>query len=89
MCDRTVDSLACLREQAAQQLAADLRRFVNNHLFELIASNADQPSEVDVRLGAITQDQQRYLAHADLARAIADLPATPPPRCHIRSSIRS
>lgn len=69
-----VDSLACLGEQAAQQLAADLYRFVNNHLFDLVASHANQLGEVDLRLRAITQDQQRYLAHADLARAIADVP---------------
>ena len=69
-----VDSLACLGEQAAQQLAADLYRFVNNHLSEQIASHADQLGEVDIRLRAITDDQRQYLAHADLARAIADVP---------------
>lgn len=69
-----VDSLACLGEQAAKQLAADLHRFVNTHLSDLVASHADQLGEVDIRLRAITQDRQRYLAHADLARAIADVP---------------
>ncbi|MEJ6785608.1 UvrD-helicase domain-containing protein [Aminobacter sp. Piv2-1] len=68
-----VDSLACLGKQAAQQLAADLHRFVNNHLSNLVASHADQLGEVDIRLRAITQNQQRYLAYADLARAIADV----------------
>ena len=68
------DRLACLGEQAAQQLAADLYRFVNNHLFELIASHADQLGGVDIRLRAITEDQRQYLAHADIARAIAGVP---------------
>ena len=71
-----VDSLACLGEPAAQQLAADLYRFVNRHLFELVASHADQLGEVDIRLRAITEDQRQYLAHADLARAIADVPGS-------------
>ncbi len=71
-----VDSLACLGEQAAQELAADLYRFVNRHLFELVASHADQLGEVDIRLRAITEDQRQYLAHADLARAIADVPGS-------------
>tara|TARA_A100001391_G_scaffold65878_5_gene41521 strand:+ start:15398 stop:18133 length:2736 start_codon:yes stop_codon:yes gene_type:complete len=68
-----VDSLACLGEQAAQQLAADLHHFVNNHLAELIAAHADQLGEVDIRLRAITEHRRQYLAHADLARTIADV----------------
>ena len=69
-----VDNLACLGEQAAVQLAADLHGFVNSHLFHLIASESDRLSEVDLRLRAITENQRHYLAHADLARAIAAVP---------------
>ncbi|MER9474610.1 UvrD-helicase domain-containing protein [Mesorhizobium sp. M0520] len=69
-----VESLACLGEQAAVQLAADLFAFINSHLFDLVASEADRLSEVDIRLRAITEHQQQYLAHADLARAIAAVP---------------
>ena len=45
-----VDSLACLGERAAQQLAADLHRFLNNYLSEVVASHADQLIDVDIRL---------------------------------------
>ncbi len=68
------DSLACLGEDTAMQLAADLHGFVNNHLFALIASETQRFSEVDARLRAITEHKRQYLAHADLARAIADVP---------------
>ena len=69
-----VDSLAYLGEGAAVQLAADLYGFVNSHLFDLIASERDRLSEVDLGLRAITEHQRHYLAHADLARAIAAVP---------------
>ncbi|WP_245475392.1 UvrD-helicase domain-containing protein [Mesorhizobium sp. M1A.T.Ca.IN.004.03.1.1] len=71
---RRVDSLACLGEQAAVQLAADLYAFINSHLFDLVGSEADRLNEVDVRLRAITEHQRQYLAHADLARVIAAVP---------------
>jgi DNA helicase IV len=69
-----VDNLACLGEQAAVQLAADLYGFINSHLFDLVASDADQLNEVDIRLRTITERRRQYLAHADLARAIAAVP---------------
>lgn len=69
-----VDSLACLGEQAAVQLAADLYGFVNAHLFDLVASESVRLSEVDARLRTITEHQRQYLAHADLARVIAAVP---------------
>ena len=69
-----VDSLACLGEQAAMQLAADIYGFVNSHLFDLIASESDRLAEVDARLRSITEQQRQYLAHADLAKAIAAVP---------------
>ncbi|MGO4560098.1 UvrD-helicase domain-containing protein [Mesorhizobium sp. 2RAF21] len=56
------------------QLAADLYGFVNTHLFDLVASESDRLSEVAARLQAITEQQRQYLAHADLARAIAAVP---------------
>lgn len=69
-----VDSLACLGEQAAVQLAADLYGFVNAHLFDLVACESGRLSEVDARLRTITENQRQYLAHADLARVIAAVP---------------
>jgi DNA helicase-4 len=53
------------------QLAADLYGFVNAHLFDLVASESVRLSEVDARLRTIAEHQRQYLAHADLARAIA------------------
>ncbi|WP_287305858.1 UvrD-helicase domain-containing protein [Mesorhizobium sp.] len=69
-----VESLACLGEQAAVQLAADLYGFVNSHLFNLVASGRARLTEVDARLRIITEHQRQYLAHGDLARAIAAVP---------------
>lgn len=69
-----VYNLACLGEPDATQLAADLYSFVNTHLFGLIVSEADRLNEVDIQLQAITQRQGQYLAHADLAQAIAGVP---------------
>lgn len=71
--DRT-DRLSCLGQKAAVQLAADLCSFINSHLFDLVGSETDRLNEVDVRLRAITENQRQYLAHADLARAIAAVP---------------
>ncbi|MGE3708821.1 MAG: UvrD-helicase domain-containing protein [Hyphomicrobiaceae bacterium] len=69
-----VDSLACLGEQTATQLAADLYGFINSHLFELVAAEKSGLSAVDSRLRTITEHQRQYLAHADLAQAIAAVP---------------
>ncbi|MBN9220173.1 MAG: UvrD-helicase domain-containing protein [Mesorhizobium sp.] len=71
--DRT-DRLSCLGQKAAVQLAADLYSFINSHLFDLVGSETARLNEVDVRLRAITENQRQYLAHADLARAIAAVP---------------
>ncbi|NTF95698.1 UvrD-helicase domain-containing protein [Agrobacterium rhizogenes] len=66
-------SLSCLGEEAATGLAADLYSFINSHLFELIGSDTNRLSEVDMRLQAITKGNRQYLAQADLARAIASV----------------
>ncbi|MDN5925578.1 MAG: hypothetical protein L0I29_00710 [Hyphomicrobiales bacterium] len=68
------DRLSCLGQEAAIQLAADLYSFINVHLSDVVGSEADRLNEVDVRLRAITEHQRQYLAHADLARAIAAVP---------------
>lgn len=69
-----VDLLSCLGEEAATKLAADLYTFINNHLSELIGSEADRLSEVGEKLRAITEGQRQYLAHADLSRTVASVP---------------
>ncbi|WP_255696119.1 MULTISPECIES: UvrD-helicase domain-containing protein [Rhizobiaceae] len=66
-------TLPCLGEEAATRLAADLYSFINSHLFELICSDPERLTEVDQKLLAIVEGQRQYLAHADLARAIASV----------------
>ncbi|GEC31532.1 MULTISPECIES: UvrD-helicase domain-containing protein [Sinorhizobium] len=66
-------SLPCLGEEAATRIAADLYSFINNHLFDLIGSDTERLSEVDTKLQSITEGNRQYLAHADLARAIANV----------------
>ena len=68
-----VYSLSCLGEEAATRLAADLYSFINNHLFDLIGSDPEHLNAVDTKLMAIVEGQRQYLAHADLARAIASV----------------
>ena len=68
-----VYSLSCLGEEAATRLAADLYSFINNHLFDLIGSDPGHLNAVDTKLMAIVEGQRQYLAHADLARAIASV----------------
>lgn len=69
-----VDRLSGLSSDAAAKLAADLKRFVNDHLCELIVSDGDRLREIDDRLHAIVGARAQYLAHADLSRAIASVP---------------
>lgn len=69
-----VETLGCLGEQAAEKLAADLYAFLNHHLSELVAAERNRLGEVDARLRTITEQQRQYLAHADLAQAIAAVP---------------
>jgi DNA helicase IV len=66
-----IHTLSCLGEEAATRLAANLYSFINSHLFDLISSDTDRLSEVDTKLQTITEGNRQYLAHADLARAIA------------------
>jgi DNA helicase-4 len=69
-----VDRLSGLSGDAASRLAADLKRFINDHLCELIVSDGDRLREIDDRLDAIVGAKAQYLAHADLSRAIASVP---------------
>ncbi|WP_421762150.1 UvrD-helicase domain-containing protein [Devosia sp.] len=69
-----VDRLSGLSGDAAAKLAADLKRFVNDHLCELIVSDGDRLREIDNRLHTIVGAKAQYLAHADLSRAIASVP---------------
>lgn len=66
-------TLPYLGEEAATRLAADIFGFINNHLFDLIGSHPERLSDVDTKLMGIVEGQRQYLAHADLARAIADV----------------
>lgn len=66
-----IHTLSCLGEEAATRLAANLYSFINSHLFDLISFDTDRLSEVDTKLQTITEGNRQYLAHADLARAIA------------------
>lgn len=66
-------NLPCLGEDAATRLAADLYSFINGHLFDLIGSNPERLTDVDAKLMGIVEGQRQYLAHADLARAIASV----------------
>jgi len=68
-----VFSLNCLGEEAATRLAADLYSFINSYLFDLIGSDTEHLNAVDTKLMAIVEGQSQYLAHADLARAIASV----------------
>lgn len=68
-----VYSLPCLGEEAATRLAADLYSFINNNLFDLICSDTEHLNAVDTNLMGIVEGQRQYLAHADLARAIASV----------------
>lgn len=69
-----VDRLSGLSGDAAAKLAADLKRYVNDHLCDLIASDGNRLREIDDRLHAIVGAKAQYLAHADLSRAIASVP---------------
>lgn len=69
-----VDRLSGLSGDAASRLADDLKRFINDHLCELIVSEGDRLREIDDRLHAVVGAKAQYLAHADLSRAIASVP---------------
>lgn len=69
-----VDRLSGLSGDAVSKVAADLKRFINDHLCELIVSDGDRLREIDDRLHAIVGAKAQYLAHADLSRAIASVP---------------
>jgi len=69
-----VDRLPGLTGDAATKIAADLKRFINDHLCDLIGSEKDRLREIDDALHAVLAAKAQYLAHADLSRAIASVP---------------
>jgi DNA helicase-4 len=69
-----VDRLTGLTAKGATRLAADLKRFINEYLSDVIASEGDRLGEIDERLNALVGANDRYLAHAGLNRAIAGVP---------------
>lgn len=70
------DNLSGLSRDASEQLAADLRAFINTHLFDLIGTETDHLLDVDAKLREITEGNRQYLAQADLGRAIASVPGS-------------
>lgn len=68
------ENLSGLTGESAAQLGADLHAFVNAHLFGLIGSETDRLHDVDAKLREITDGNRRYLAQADLRRAIDSVP---------------
>lgn len=72
-CRDSVYILPCLGEEAASQLASDLNAFINVHLFELIRSNSSHLADINAKLMSIVEGRGQYLAHADIARAIASV----------------
>lgn len=69
-----VDRLPGLTGDAATKIAVDLRRFINEHLCDLIGSEKDRLREIDDALHSVLAAKAQYLAHADLSRAIASVP---------------
>jgi len=69
-----VDRLSGLTGDAATKIAADLKRFINDHLCDLIGSEKDRLREIDNALHSVLAAKAQYLAHADLSRAIASVP---------------
>lgn len=69
-----LDRLSGLSGRAAARLATDINAFVNDHLCEEIASQAGSLRELDAELYGIVEARTRYLANADLMRAIAGVP---------------
>ncbi len=70
------DNLSGLSGDVSEQLAKDLQAFINTHLFDLIGTATDHLLDVDARLREITEGNRRYLAQADLGRAIASVPGS-------------
>lgn len=68
-----VEVLSCLGEEAARGLSSDLHRFINRYLLELIGSDREALAQVDAKLEPLIEGKSQYLAHADLARAVASV----------------
>ncbi len=58
----------------ASEIAQEALAFINRHLSILIEQNKGQLFSVDERIRAITEDSRQYLAHADIAKAISQVP---------------
>lgn len=71
-----VDRLPGLSGDAASKLSLELRRFINDHLCDLIGSEGDRLREIDAKLHAVVAAKVQYLAHADISRAIASVPGS-------------
>ncbi|MDP2779530.1 UvrD-helicase domain-containing protein [Devosia sp.] len=69
-----VDRLPGLTGDTAAKIADDLKRFINDHLCDLVGSENDRLREIDDALHSILAAKVQYLAHADLSRAIASVP---------------
>lgn len=68
-----VEILPCLDKEAAARLTADLHRFINRYLLELIGSDQEALKKVDAKLEPLIEGKRQYLAQADLAQAIASV----------------
>src|SRR3546814_16034886 len=68
-----VDALSGLTAKSAQTLRDDLLAFVNQHLAELIDSDTERLREVDTKIRAITDTNQKYVAHDAVRRALASV----------------
>jgi len=72
---RTV-TLSGLTAKGAGEVVAGILQFVNLHLADLIDAGKDRLRDVDIAIRAMTQDSRQYLAHADVSRAIANVPGS-------------
>lgn len=59
---------------AASEIASETLAFINRYLSTLIEQNKAQLTSVDERIREITEGSRQYLAHADIAKAISQVP---------------
>lgn len=58
----------------ATEIASEILTFINRYLSTLIEQNTGQLATVDERIREITERSRQYLAHADIAQAISQIP---------------
>ncbi|WP_232843143.1 UvrD-helicase domain-containing protein [Allopontixanthobacter confluentis] len=58
----------------AAEIASEILTFINRYLSTLIEQNTGQLATVDERIREITERSRQYLAHADIAQAISQVP---------------